>query len=108
MGLAAVYYWGGEPMSEELEKKARRILGVAKDAALSEIKQAYWRLAIEYHPDKNPKDKESEKMFKLISEAYEILTKACPNEGYSIRDYKESAADRSYMEWWIEKYKEYL
>lgn len=95
-------------MSGELEKKARRILGVNKDASPSDLKQAYWRLAIEYHPDKNPHDKESEKMFKLISEAYEILTKACPNEGYSIHNHKESPADRSYIKWWMEKYKEYL
>jgi len=95
-------------MSEELEKKARRILGVNKHASLPDLKQAYWRLAIEFHPDKNPNDKETEKMFKLISEAYEILTKSYHNEGYNIEKHEESPSDKSYLDWWMEKYKEYL
>ncbi len=49
------------------------ILGVARDAGSGEIKKAYRKLAIKYHPDKNPGDKEAEEKFKEATEAYEVL-----------------------------------
>jgi molecular chaperone DnaJ len=49
------------------------ILGIEKGASDADIKKAYRRLAMKYHPDKNPGNKDAEKKFKEISQAYEIL-----------------------------------
>ncbi|HNQ27373.1 MAG TPA: molecular chaperone DnaJ [Aquaticitalea sp.] len=50
------------------------ILGVSKSASADEIKKAYRKKALQYHPDKNPDDKEAEAMFKKAAEAYEVLS----------------------------------
>ncbi len=49
------------------------ILGVDRNASASDIKKAYRKLAVKFHPDKNPDDKEAEDRFKELGEAYEIL-----------------------------------
>ena len=50
------------------------VLGVDKSASADEIKKAYRKKAIQYHPDKNPGDKEAEEKFKEAAEAYEVLS----------------------------------
>ena len=50
------------------------ILGVSKSASASEIKKAYRKKALQYHPDKNPGDANAEQQFKKAAEAYEILS----------------------------------
>src|SRR5260221_9668363 len=53
-----------------------KILGVDRNAADKEIKKAYRKLARQYHPDMNPTDKNADKNFKQINEAYEVLSDA--------------------------------
>lgn len=50
------------------------ILEVAQDAGFDEIKSNYRKLAMKYHPDRNPDNKKAEEKFKQVSEAYEILS----------------------------------
>ncbi len=50
-----------------------KILGVSRDATEEEIKKNYRRIAMQFHPDRNPGDKEAEEKFKIASEAYEVL-----------------------------------
>lgn len=52
------------------------VLGVSKSASEGEIKKAYRKMAMKYHPDRNPDDKDAENKFKEASEAYEILSDA--------------------------------
>lgn len=58
------------------------VLGVSKNAGEDEIKKAYRKLAIKYHPDKNPGDKPAEEKFKEAAEAYEILGNADKRRQY--------------------------
>lgn len=51
-----------------------QLLGLTKTASADEIKKAYRKMAVKYHPDKNPGDKEAEETFKQISEAYAVLS----------------------------------
>lgn len=59
-----------------------KILGVERSASQDEIKKAYRKLAVKYHPDKNPDDKVAEEKFKEISEAYQVLGNADTRKKY--------------------------
>ncbi|MCL1146104.1 molecular chaperone DnaJ [Shewanella sp. 10N.261.52.F9] len=58
------------------------VLGVGRDTSEREIKKAYKRLAMKFHPDRNPGDKEAEANFKEVKEAYEILTDSDKKAAY--------------------------
>ncbi len=58
------------------------LLGVGREASAEEIKKAYRKKAVQYHPDKNPGNKQAEEMFKKVSEAYEVLQDADKRAAY--------------------------
>lgn len=58
------------------------VLGVARGASEEEIKKAYRKLALKFHPDRNPGNKEAEEKFKEASEAYEVLSTAQKRQAY--------------------------
>src|ERR687895_1735595 len=58
------------------------VLGVNKDASEDDIKKAYRRLAMKWHPDRNPDNPKAEELFKEAKEAYEILSDANKRAAY--------------------------
>lgn len=56
-----------------MSKDYYQILGVSKSATQDDIKKAYRKLAMKYHPDRNPDDKTAEEKFKEAAEAYDVL-----------------------------------
>src|SRR5258707_1332592 len=68
------------------------VLGVERNTSPEEIKKAYRKLAVKYHPDKNPGDKSAEDKFKELGEAYEVLNDAQTRAAYD--QYGHAAFDR--------------
>src|SRR5581483_2975651 len=58
------------------------VLGVARNASEDDIKKAYRKLARQYHPDRNPGDKQAESRFKEIQEAYDVLSDKTKRSNY--------------------------
>ncbi len=81
-----------------------QLLGIRHDASSTEIRTAYKKLAMLYHPDRNPDNKEAEELFKLINEAYHVLADPLKRSNYNARfsfhpqSYHSSAHDTS--EYW--------
>ncbi len=69
-----------------------KILGVSRDSSAADIKTAYRKLAMEYHPDRNPGDKKAEDRFKEINEAYQVLSDPKKRERYD-------QVGESYSQW---------
>jgi curved DNA-binding protein len=69
-----------------------KLLGVGRNADEKEIKRAFRKLAVKYHPDKNPGDKQAEERFKEINEAYEVL-------GDTAKRAKYDQLGSSYQDW---------
>ena len=65
-----------------MAKDYYKVLGVDKGASADEIKKAYRKLAMKYHPDRNKGDKEAEDKFKEINEAYAVLSDAKKKQEY--------------------------
>ena len=60
-------------MAASKKRDYYEVLGVERDATPEQMKKAYRKLAVQYHPDKNPGNKEAEEQFKELGEAYEAL-----------------------------------
>ena len=74
LGLGIRVIRGNQTQSMENFRNYYEILGVPREATNDAIKQAYRKLARQYHPDLNPGDKAAEERFKLLGEAYEVLS----------------------------------
>ncbi len=61
-------------MPAERKRDYYEVLGVARGAGDEEFKKAYRRLAVQFHPDRNPGDKQAEEKFKELNEAYQVLS----------------------------------
>ena len=97
-----------------LEKLARKILGVNDSAHLTDLKKAFWLLAMKYHPDKNPGDKETLRQFQNIKNAYDFLVNGKADGHFHLdrkRRFPSSVSDEfntdnpwGYFLWWKDKY----
>lgn len=65
-----------------------QILGVSENFTRDELKSSYKKLALKYHPDRNPNDKKAENMFKKISEAYDVLKNPTKRTEYDKKRHK--------------------
>lgn len=72
-----------------------KLLGVPPTATADEIKKAYRQLALKYHPDRNQGDKQSETLFKQITEAYEVLSDTDARKSYDYELNRSATADNN-------------
>jgi preprotein translocase subunit Sec63 len=98
----------------EARRMARKILDVDETADKKQLKKAYRRVAMKFHPDKNPHDDDANKKFTLVKCAYELLAKdkACPELLEQINSWPGVPEDDKYrldnpwghFLWWREKF----
>lgn len=84
-----------------------KIIGVDKNATQAEINKAYRKLAVKYHPDKNPGNKQAEEKFKELSEAYEVLKDPEKRKKYDMlganwKQYQNAGANAGNADWFRE------
>jgi curved DNA-binding protein CbpA len=94
-----------------LREKARRVLGVREGAGLREIKRAYRRFALAYHPDRNPEDQRRAGKFVAVAEAYDILVKHTnPARRHVLSKRDEYVAppldQQEYCRWWVKQFRD--
>lgn len=88
-----------------MERKARLILGVSPSASPMEIKRAYWLIAMECHPDRNPKDPSLAHKFRVVSEAYAVLSgRSLGRGGLLSKSPPNDAKTTPYYQWWLESF----
>ena len=80
------------------------ILGVSRSASADEIRSAYRKLAMQYHPDRNAGDKQAEEKFKEVNEAYQVLSdpqkrKRYDQLGQSYSDYQRRGGTPGGFDW---------
>lgn len=97
----------------DLERKARRVLGVGRNTGRAEIKRAYWRLARRCHPDAHPGEAFPWEWFMLVAEAYDILTKRTgPHRRYLLARQKgylpPPLSEDGYLNWWRARFADSL
>ena len=109
-------YEFGERIIRDLESRraAREILGIADDVSKNDLKKAYRRAAMKYHPDHNPNDSDAHKKFVLVKCAYELLAedKPCDMLLEEIKSWSAVPEDSKYaldnlwghFLWWREKF----
>ena len=79
-----------------MERDFYEVLGVSRDASTDDIKKAYRKLAMKYHPDRNEGGKDAEEKFKEVSEAYDVLRdpqKRSAYDRYGVAGLKGSPAN---------------
>ena len=79
-----IYPWWeqGYIVGDMSEASYYEVLGVDRNSDEQAIKKAYRKLAMKYHPDRNPDNKEAEEKFKEVNEAYEVLSDATKRQNY--------------------------
>lgn len=103
------YEWTWPEEEQSARTLSCEVLGVEPSADLKEIKRAYRSLARRFHPDTDPSDTALVDRFKVISEAYEILTtdrNERTRQLMTMRSQDKQKKHRPYPEWWLQQFKD--